>query len=285
MKSNLFIQRYSKSAIGAERRLPRIDELPYFVTLPFVFILAKLRVHPNLVVLVSFFCSMVVVYGVFSGWHVDQGGWIIILIVIRVLLDCADGQLARYRSRTSALGALYDLISDFLFAILFFMAAAYSAIVHEQAAPLTSVLLSFGAFLSLVVSSTIASFFSRLDRQKHDPLNMVKAQFVESYQNDRAENRWYTVKLGILNRLFGCSWRAASVLFFSCLIRKREVRNREIAAQMTGFFEFGVHWIICSIILWCWQSLIIFLLFEILAFCSVIGLVLLLTSKYGADWS
>ena len=277
---NLFFQTYCESAIGAKNRMPRIDEVPYFITLPFVLLFARLRLHPNQVVLVSFFCSMAVIYGVLVNWQTHELYLMLILIMARVLLDCADGQLARYSSLTSSVGALYDLIADFIFALLFLAAAGYSVIVVEEIAPLLAFILSFGAFVSLVVTATIASFLSRLSNQPMDSVDEVKAQFVDYYKNDQPGNRWYAVKLRILNHLFCLSWRSVSVLIFSMLIRKGGIRNRRMVAQLTAPFEFGTHWIICGLILWIWQSLYIFLIYEIVAFFLALVLVLLLTRKH-----
>lgn len=268
---------------GNVNRLPRIDEVPYLLTFPVVYLAAKLRIHPNSLALVSFLCSLVVVGGVWLGWQITNPVTLIILLLIRVLLDCADGQLARYSGKTSTLGALYDLGGDFLFVTLFFAAIGYSIVRFEQVAPLTAMVLVPSAYVSTVVTSTTASFFSRLSHQTQHSVEQVKDQFISRFANERPHDRWYTIKMNFLNTFFYISWRAVSLVIFKCLIRSSDVRNRKVAAHITAFFEFGIHWITLSVLLWIWQSLIIFLVYEILAFCLFIVLILLLTGTQSSD--
>jgi len=283
MDADKFYRDLIGTAKGEEKRLLRVDEIPYLFSLPMVYFLAKLKVHPNQVVLATFVCSMAGVYGLLRGWQINQALNLIVLMVLRVLLDCVDGQLARYRGVTSSLGALYDLGADFLFTVGFFMAAAYSVVVYENVLPLKAIYLSSGAFFSLVFTSTIASFFSRLSDRPLQSISEIKQQFVSVYVNDRPGNWWYTLKVTALNQFFNLSWRSISLLIFFCLIRGSDARNRKITAHITAVFEFGIHWIIFALLLLVSQSLITFLLYEIVAFCVSIVLVLLLvTTKSNA---
>lgn len=82
-------------------------------------------ITPNLLTWVSF----AMLAG--SAWLVAFSGpewWLAaaLLMNLNLTLDCADGQLARYRKQTSALGSYLDKVSDYFGFLLLFAALGYA---------------------------------------------------------------------------------------------------------------------------------------------------------------
>lgn len=78
------------------------------LAIPLTPLLAKMRVHPNLITLVS------LVTGVANGWFFARGHWVwgVALFEFSHFLDCLDGKVARLRGLTSEFGMKLDLLAD-----------------------------------------------------------------------------------------------------------------------------------------------------------------------------
>ncbi len=80
------------------------------VVIPLVPVLAALRIHPNVVTVVSLVCNISAgVLFALGGW-----GWAAGLFLATFYLDAMDGKLARYRKMVSQFGARLDGWSDYL---------------------------------------------------------------------------------------------------------------------------------------------------------------------------
>lgn len=103
---------------------------------------------PNRITLLSFVLAIV------SVLYIIRGGTVsffiaAILIQFSHVLDCMDGQMARYRKTSSASGSYFDKVTDQIQVTLWFGAVGYAA--HAQSHDLLPVFLAFVgvAFYSL----------------------------------------------------------------------------------------------------------------------------------------
>ena len=92
----------------------------------FTWAAVRLKMTPNQVTLISF------AIGLFSAYEFSRGTfWTIfagaILLQLSIIIDCVDGELARYTRQFSALGAWLDAITDRIKEYLVFFALAYGA--------------------------------------------------------------------------------------------------------------------------------------------------------------
>jgi len=97
------------------------------------------QITPNRITAASFLVAVVATFGIVVGGD----GWLItaaILIQISHILDCMDGQMARYRQVSSPEGSYYDRLTDQVQVALWFGAAGYAA--YVQTADVTPVFLA-----------------------------------------------------------------------------------------------------------------------------------------------
>ncbi len=92
----------------------------------FTWAAVRLKMTPNQVTLISF------VVGLYSAYQFSQGTfWSIfagaVLLQLSIIIDCVDGELARYTRQFSQLGAWLDAITDRIKEYLVFFALAYGA--------------------------------------------------------------------------------------------------------------------------------------------------------------
>jgi len=92
----------------------------------FTWAAVRLRVTPNQITLISF------AIGLLSAYQFSRGGfWSILagalLLQLSIIVDCVDGELARYTRRFSQLGAWLDAITDRIKEYLVFFGLAYGA--------------------------------------------------------------------------------------------------------------------------------------------------------------
>jgi phosphatidylglycerophosphate synthase len=100
-----------------------------FVTAPlgvlFNYVIIDIKwITPNFVTGLSFAAALL------SAWFIIRGGsnnFVVAAILIHLshVLDCMDGQMARYRRMSTASGSYFDRISDQLQIIIWFVAVAY----------------------------------------------------------------------------------------------------------------------------------------------------------------
>ncbi len=89
-----------------------------------------------------------------------------ILIQLGHVLDCMDGQMARYRDISSPAGSFYDKISDFIKIFLFFAAVSFTA--FEETHNITVVFLGFTATFFYTLRSYI-KYVTLSIRAENDP--------------------------------------------------------------------------------------------------------------------
>lgn len=102
------------------------NHLYYPLSIRFVFLIRNTRISPNGLTLCSLFVSLIgcVWFAIGMRHDVVIG---LVLVQLAYVLDCADGQLARYRQQFSSIGRWLDQISDRVkeFAIYFSLAYGY----------------------------------------------------------------------------------------------------------------------------------------------------------------
>ena len=92
----------------------------------FTWAAVRLKMTPNQVTLFSFAVGLLSAYEFSRGtfWTIFAGA---ILLQLSIIIDCADGELARYTRKFSGLGAWLDAITDRIKEYLVFFALAYGA--------------------------------------------------------------------------------------------------------------------------------------------------------------
>ena len=92
----------------------------------FTWAAVRLKMTPNQVTLISFAVGLLSAYEFSRGtfWTIFAGA---ILLQLSIIIDCADGELARYTRQFSGLGAWLDAITDRIKEYLVFFALAYGA--------------------------------------------------------------------------------------------------------------------------------------------------------------
>jgi hypothetical protein len=92
----------------------------------FTWAAVRLKMTPNQVTLISFAVGLLSAYEFSRGtfWPIFFGA---VLLQLSIIIDCVDGELARYTRQFSALGAWLDAITDRIKEYLVFFALAYGA--------------------------------------------------------------------------------------------------------------------------------------------------------------
>ncbi len=86
---------------------------------------------PNLLTLFSFIVAVIAAGYIFIGGSTN---FIIAAVLIHIshILDCMDGQMARYRGISSRSGAYFDKLTDQIQVIIWFGAVSYAAYLQSQ---------------------------------------------------------------------------------------------------------------------------------------------------------
>ena len=92
----------------------------------FTWLAVRLKMTPNQVTLISFAVGLLSAYEFSRGdfWSIFTGA---VLLQLSIIIDCVDGELARYTRQFSQLGAWLDAITDRIKECLVFFALAYGA--------------------------------------------------------------------------------------------------------------------------------------------------------------
>ena len=92
----------------------------------FTWAAVRLRVTPNQITLISFGIGLLSAYAFSRGnfWSIFTGA---LLLQLSIIVDCVDGELARYTRKFSQLGAWLDAITDRIKEYLVFFGLAYGA--------------------------------------------------------------------------------------------------------------------------------------------------------------
>ena len=96
------------------------------ISKPFTWLAVRLKMTPNQVTLISFGIGLLSAYEFSKGsfWSIFTGA---VLLQLSIIIDCVDGELARYTRQFSQLGAWLDAITDRIKEYLVFFALAYGA--------------------------------------------------------------------------------------------------------------------------------------------------------------
>lgn len=126
---------------------PFLKEYWYWLTSPFVTIMVRLRVTPNVLTVWGFIISSISAYFFHTGM-IGAGGW---LMILGGSFDLLDGRVARLTGKASKSGAFFDSVMDrFCEAVVFLGLASH----YRDTWILTFVVL--GLIGSLMVSYTRA---------------------------------------------------------------------------------------------------------------------------------
>ena len=92
----------------------------------FTWVAVKLGATPNQVTLVSFAIGLYSAFAFAQGtfWQIFLGA---VLLQLSIIIDCVDGELARYTRKFSQLGAWLDAVTDRVKEYMVFMGLAYGA--------------------------------------------------------------------------------------------------------------------------------------------------------------
>lgn len=258
-----FVDFYSSSKTG-KAVYPRVDEIPYFFTWPLTFFLSKLNIQPTHVVFLSMVFGLFFLILFVSGIAQSESIFLCAILLVRILLDYVDGQLARYSKKTSILGALYDLTSDFLFTVLLFISIAFYLNFYNNISLWQVVPVCILGFFANVLTSTLASFTARFNYAEHQCQDKITQNFISAFTTDDPLNINYSRKVNLLNLAFKYTWRTISIVLFSLFVRNIQFRNSIVAAHLFSIFANSMHLFMLIFFILLDLSLFNFCIFEIL---------------------
>jgi phosphatidylglycerophosphate synthase len=121
---------------------------------------------PNIITLLSFVVALISVVFIVIGGSIN---FIIAAVLIQLshVLDCMDGQMARYRMSNSPAGSYYDKLTDHIQIILWFGAVGYAA--YSQSQSVAPIFLAFTgvAFFSLRGYVKYMYHYTKMDKDSN----------------------------------------------------------------------------------------------------------------------
>ncbi|MEO6849020.1 MAG: CDP-alcohol phosphatidyltransferase family protein [Mucilaginibacter sp.] len=135
----------------------------YKVIDPFVKVLIKIGLTPNVITSIGFVLNLgVAVIFIIGGEEGNRGdlsyiGWAGALILFAGLFDMLDGQVARLGDMKSTFGALYDSVIDRYSELIMFLGICYYLVAHHYF--LSSIL----AFIALIGSMMVSYVRARAE--------------------------------------------------------------------------------------------------------------------------
>lgn len=79
-------------------------------------------IHPNYITFIKLLLTIPITIGLLNNWSILS---IVILILIRQVLDCLDGSVARKCNKQSEFGAKFDSITDNIFFVTIIVSMIY----------------------------------------------------------------------------------------------------------------------------------------------------------------
>ena len=171
---------------------PRVVEEPVDVWIhrPLAYLLARLllptAISPNVVTAVSILLGLLSLSAVVVGTHPHMflAGT---CIFASAVADCADGQLARMRGTSSALGRMLDGVADFVVSLAIVSGGAYAILRRHAGTP--------GEFLvysvAIAIVAVTGSFHtSSYDHYKNLYLRLTHPKYQEAEDLDTARTRY-----------------------------------------------------------------------------------------------
>lgn len=259
--SSKFIMDFSRGMKPEGELLTRPDQWLYLVSWVITFILKPTGITPNQIGFVSFVLGLAFLGVLYSG--PGQGLLLAILLICRILLDCVDGQLARYSNKTSSLGALYDLVSDFFFLLLFAISSALMMIFRFGSDPLTTGCVAGLGFFSAVGSATLHSYYAALLTVPEWKRGEVRACFSLPPENDRGDDRIYSLKFSVFCLFFAAGWGVVSRIVTAVIGNRIGVDRKRWLLFLLSPVEFCMQLVVLLIMLISGAGLVDYYLFQV----------------------
>lgn len=164
------------------RRPPYADELLWLPAWLLALPLARLRLPPEAVVLAGFVCGLGAVGIVAGGGLPEQRILCAALILANAVLDSVDGGVARLTGQIRMIGGLLDLVFDFFFTVLVFVAIVLA--LGPGAAAGWVIPLAAAAALANVFAATVISFVMFRDDHPGQPSAALARRFATAPSPD-----------------------------------------------------------------------------------------------------
>jgi len=166
------------------------EPIDVWVHRPPAYVLAKILlptpVSPNLVTIGSILASFAAGAAIFARfrWHLPLAG---VLIFSSAVLDCCDGQLARLRKSSSALGRMLDGVADLVGSTVVVGGGAW-LVLRKFQEPRWALLVSFVLALTTIITSSFHT--TMYDHFKNAFLRMTHPSYREGEELSAAEDRF-----------------------------------------------------------------------------------------------
>ena len=137
-----------------------LQEIAYIIMNPFIKLLIKLGVTPNMITFLGFLLNLlstiVLIYGAEYGIRSNHKyiAWAGIIILIGGAMDMIDGRLARISNQANPFGALFDSVLDRYSELIMFFGFCYYFVTQDYL--LTSIFCFIAMIGSIMVSYTRA---------------------------------------------------------------------------------------------------------------------------------
>ena len=167
----------------------------------------KLRMRPNQITVISFLIGMYAAYRFSLG---TTANYIIgaILLQVSLIVDCVDGELARYTRNFSDLGAWLDAVTDRVKEYLVFFAMAYGAAQNGQNLwPLAAFMMVFQTFRH--ISDYNFARVQKMRQSRLSPLPFDQVADGRTFRNKQAGRLRFWLRK-IINFPIGERWLAIS---------------------------------------------------------------------------
>ncbi len=166
------LERFNKSS-KETIKIPRLDNIPMYPAWLVAYGLSYTRCKPEWLVIVGFLLSLISC-ALLPMMHDVHVRWLIITCLgAIIILDCADGRLARMTGQIRAVGGLGDLASDYIHNVLWHSVIAM-VLIQQGMSVFLAVGLSFIGFLGAVFGATLYSYFNFCSRNPSlSPQNFI----------------------------------------------------------------------------------------------------------------
>ena len=145
---------YYMSKLAAEEKFFDFSDYGRPIAKLFVNQLKFTRVTPIHVTLLFGICGLIAIYCILKGWYFFSG----LFLVLKSIIDAADGELARVKNTPSYTGRYLDSIFDILLNFFFLMAICY-----VSKTTLSATLL---AFIGIQLQGTLYNYYYVILRNK-----------------------------------------------------------------------------------------------------------------------
>ncbi len=145
---------YHMSKLAADEKFFDLSDYGRPIAKLFVNQLKNTRVTPIHITLLFGICGLIAIYCILMGWYFFAG----IFLVLKSIIDAADGELARVKNRPSYTGRYLDSVFDFLLNFFFLMAICYVS--------KTAFLNTLLAFIGIQLQGTLYNYYYVILRNK-----------------------------------------------------------------------------------------------------------------------